>query len=151
MSVVSFKISGKPKSKTGSGVVRGFPPTTTLDVFSKGYVNCALWESYDTTTGRPFGLNFTITEIAPVSLRRMAQDCLHFQFNNHQSLMACYGPSYSRTEAGRDFWLTRNRQTEGFECRLVIPLAMRVILTQAALDWPPYALTIGPKQTLLGD
>jgi len=149
MSVVPFRGSRSSKLKSGLGVVRGFPPTITLDAFAKGYVDCALWESYD-GTGRALGLDFAIADIAASSLRRMAQDCTSFQSANRQDLIASYGLHYRQTDAGRDFWLSRNRRQGGFGSRPMIPERVRANLTQAAQAWTGYVLVIGLGRSLLG-
>lgn len=149
MTVLPFHGANTSRSNTGPGIVRGFPPTITLDVFSKGYVDCALWVSFDDTE-KPFGLRFGMNDIAAVTLRQMANDCLQFQRDNAEMLTASYRPHYSKLHAGRDFWLTRNRFQDGFLLRSELPEIVRVSLAEAAQAWSGYALAIGPVHGLLG-
>jgi hypothetical protein len=89
---------------------------TQLDKFTLAYIEAALWSTNDESTprgGEPLDANYSIDDIAPVTLATMVADCKEFQ-------RVCGVPSYnnplwSNAElAGHDFWLTRNGHGSGF-------------------------------------
>ncbi len=84
---------------------------TALDEFTKQYIETALWSSHDESTesgGEPMDRNYTIDDIAEGTLAGMMADCADFQ--------ASFGEFVAddRSQAGQDFWLTRNRHGAGF-------------------------------------
>lgn len=85
-----------------------------LDTFTIAYITCALWSSNDESTpqgGEPMDRNYSMTDIAPETLRSMRDDCARFQ-EAHAALIERAG--LSAESAGHDFWLTRNRHGAGF-------------------------------------
>ncbi len=80
---------------------------TKLDLFTRSYIECALWSSSD-DVGEPLDGLYTIDDIHPDSLADMIDDCQCFQIDNADDI----GDQSER--AGHDFWLTRNRHSAGF-------------------------------------
>uniref|UniRef100_A0A6M3KU12 Uncharacterized protein n=1 Tax=viral metagenome TaxID=1070528 RepID=A0A6M3KU12_9ZZZZ len=92
-----------------------------LDNFTRAYIECALWSSYDNSVGYrdedPLDKNHNIDDIDEETLGKMAQDCKKFQEENQSILEVLESPNphYSVEEiAGHDFWLTRNGHGAGF-------------------------------------
>lgn len=83
-----------------------------LDDFTQAYVECALWASYD-DTGEPLD-EFGIGDIMLDSLATMARDCIAFQTMASSFLEQAYASKYDCSQAGHDFWLTRNGHGTGF-------------------------------------
>lgn len=81
--------------------------TQHLDEFTKAYICAALWSSVD-GEGKPLDGWYTLNDIAPETLRRMEEDCKHFQRKHHDDILT------DLSRAGHDFWLTRNRHGSGF-------------------------------------
>lgn len=92
-----------------------------LDAFTLAYIVAALWSSTD-DDDVPMDEKYDIEDIAPETLRTMAEECKDFQSSNASLLEEAYSiPHYgSRGEysgpdrAGHDFWLTRNHHGAGF-------------------------------------
>jgi hypothetical protein len=53
-------------------------------------------------------------DISPESLARILGDCAKFQSDNAATLDLAYESDYDETQAGRDFWYTRNGHGVGF-------------------------------------
>lgn len=85
----------------------------TLDEFSQGYIDCALWASSDDE-----GDNldqFSADDIDPASLADMLADCKDFQESNWDDLQEyAEVTGHPLSYAGHDFWLTRNGHGAGF-------------------------------------
>lgn len=82
------------------------PTDTKLDQFTLAYIECALWSSTD-DDGEP--LDSGEHELAQETIDAMATDCAEFQ-RAHSELLE----DLSSSQAGHDFWLTRNRHGAGF-------------------------------------
>ena len=84
-----------------------------FDAFFDGYVECALWSSTDDSDpsgGKPLDeYDGDLTKKALASMRR---DCRGFLTAEVRAWLAEGG--WSDSEAGHDFWLTRNRHGAGF-------------------------------------
>ena len=84
-----------------------------FDAFFDGYVECALWSSTDDSDpsgGKPLDeYDGDLTKKALASMRR---DCRGFLTAEVRAWLAEGG--WSDSEAGHDFWLTRNRHGTGF-------------------------------------
>ena len=74
-----------------------------MDIFTKAYLECALWSSIDDNDD-PFDKNYSIEDIAPEDVKKMEADCAKFQAENH----------VTSEQAGHDFWLTRQHHGAGF-------------------------------------
>jgi len=86
----------------------------SLETFIRAYVECALWSSTDNsdeTGGEPLDKNYTADDIAPEARATMEADCASF-YNDpaNQEALALWDDS----QAGHDFWLTRNGHGAGF-------------------------------------
>lgn len=82
-----------------------------MDEFTRQYIETALWSTNDESTpagGVPMDANYDADDIHPDTLARMKADCAAFQAA-HADDIAC-DPS----QAGHDFWLTRNGHGAGF-------------------------------------
>lgn len=102
---------------------------TTLDNFTRAYITAALWSSTD-DEGEPLDDTFSVGDLAPESVARIAADCARFQAENSDALAEAYASDgyadiFSRHSgdceggdiaalAGHDFWLTRNGHGCGF-------------------------------------
>lgn len=83
-----------------------------MDNFTEAYIECALWSSTDNSRddgGDPLEDNHDVSDIAQKTLDSMKADCADFQEANANDL-ADIDPS----QAGHDFWLTRNGHGAGF-------------------------------------
>lgn len=76
-----------------------------LDTFTRAYVEAALWSSTD-DDGVPLDNTYSPEDIALQTLEQMILDCEAFQ--KHLT------PEEDETQAGHDFWLTRNGHGAGF-------------------------------------
>jgi hypothetical protein len=87
--------------------------TDFLDAFLDGYIACALWSSTDNsdpdTGGDPFDDNYDASDIHPLTRTAMHDDCADF-IVGAGDLLRDADPS----QAGHDFWLTRNHHGAGF-------------------------------------
>lgn len=96
----------------------------SLDTFTRAYIACALWSSTD-DNGNP--LDEHDGEMAAECLATMESDCSIFQNDNRDLLTMAYAdprwiaedqrhdkPAYDASQAGHDFWLTRNGHGAGF-------------------------------------
>lgn len=121
---------------------------STLDTFTRAYIECALWSSNDNADeqgGSPLDANYGVSDIAPDTLARMMQDCASFQSDNREQLDEC-GLSLERQ--GHDFWLNRNGHGSGFwdEGRLPVFSA----LSDASKVWGSFDLYIGDDNQIHG-
>lgn len=83
-----------------------------IDVFTKAYIDAALWSSMDESTesgGYPMDKNYGMNDIDQETLEKMAQDCYDFQIENKD-----YIPFKREIDAGHNFWLTRNGHGANF-------------------------------------
>lgn len=82
----------------------------SLDEFTEAYITCALWssvESYDNDAegyDRPLDEKHDVWDVSCKTLRAMIKDCAAFQAAN----------AVSSSQAGHDFWLSRNGHGTGF-------------------------------------
>lgn len=53
-------------------------------------------------------------DLAPDTLERIKTDCAKFQEVNRETLESAYATGYDESQAGRDFWYTRNGHGVGF-------------------------------------
>ena len=83
-----------------------------LEDFFAAYVKCALWSSSGPSDGEgaceTLDELFNESDIAPETMAAMRRDCADFLSQNRSLL----GERYS--QAGHDFWLTRNHHGSGF-------------------------------------
>ena len=82
-----------------------------LDTFTKTYIEAALWSSHDESDesgGEPMDANYGVEDIAEETIDKMAEDCAKFQRENEADIDG------KDSQAGHDFWLTRNGHGVGF-------------------------------------
>lgn len=82
--------------------------------FLDAYIEAALWSSTDESTpqgGEPLDDNYGPEDLTPETKAKMAEDCKKFQSENADTLSASGLPD---SQAGHDFWLTRNGHGSGF-------------------------------------
>lgn len=123
-----------------------------LDSFTRGYIECALWASYDESNesgGDPMDQNYSLEDIAPGTLSQMITDCERFQSENEE-LLRIYYQTVRRTDdspamsyAGHDFWLSRNGHGAGFFDRDNVDKDTRDKLQDAVKRCGPVDLYIG--------
>lgn len=77
-----------------------------IDTFTLAYIEAALWSSTD-DDGRPFDADYSWQDLAGETLAKMVADCSRFQAENDLD-------GYPSSNAGHDFWLTRNHHGCGF-------------------------------------
>jgi hypothetical protein len=81
-----------------------------LDTFTRAYIEAALWSSTDNSDeqgGKPLDANYSESDISEATLEKMKADCARFQAEQDIS-------GYGDSQAGHDFWLTRNGHGCGF-------------------------------------
>jgi len=81
----------------------------TLDEFTQGYVEAAMWTLTDDDGNSLDYLG--LHDIAPETLEKAKHDCKDFQESNRAALDST-GANDARH--GHDFWLTRNHRGAGF-------------------------------------
>jgi hypothetical protein len=81
-----------------------------MQEFIEAYAACALWSSID-DNGDPFDDKYSIDDIAPGAMDQMKRDCEDFVHHCGDLILQS---DMSMSQAGYDFWLTRNRHGTGF-------------------------------------
>lgn len=76
------------------------------DVFTEAYIRAALFSETD-SEGDALDANHDVHSIHPDTLAKMQRDCAAFQ-------EAHSGTTDDESQAGHDFWLTRNGHGAGF-------------------------------------
>jgi hypothetical protein len=84
------------------------PIEAKVALFVSGYVTCALWSSTDDNSD-PLDSNYGHGDIAEDTMLDMLIDC-HAFYKKAKYLIS----EKSLTQAGHDFWLTRNGHGAGF-------------------------------------
>lgn len=87
---------------------------TDIEAMFTAYVECALWSSNDESDdrgGEPLDQNYGWSDIPPETSAAMRADCESFARQNF-ALVEAEGGDWS--QAGHDFWLTRNDHGSGF-------------------------------------
>ena len=78
-----------------------------LEKFIESYIDCALWSTTG-EDGSPLDDDYGTDDIHPESLAQMREDCQSFLSQNQNAI------GVHLSQAGHDFWLTRNRHGAGF-------------------------------------
>lgn len=97
----------------------------TFESFVQAYWTCALWSSTEyaeptSSDGEPeeigpMDANYGIGDIEAATLEEGENDCRDFVLENLADLIAyCANHGQSMSQAGHDFWLTRNGHGAGF-------------------------------------
>ncbi len=117
-----------------------------IDRFTNGYIKAALWSEVD-GAHRPLSDQYTVGDIAPTALAKIAGECQRFQLDNADDLSEVQyrrrGRDVEALEeiAGHDFLLTRNGHGTGFGTRGFGKVGRR--LTHAARDYGPMPFYVG--------
>lgn len=77
------------------------------------YIHTALWSSVDENED-PFDLNYGPEDIAPEAKRQMREDVEDFLRSNQAMILTWGREGTAPSQAGHDFWLTRNGHGAGF-------------------------------------
>lgn len=115
---------------------------TQQQTFLDAYIECALWSSTD-DDGEPLD-QIDDLEISDQLREQMKSDAEDFQSANSQ----LYREAMSDSQAGHDFWLTRNGHGAGFWDRGLGKLGET--LTAKAKEYGGFGLYIGDDGKLYG-
>ncbi len=107
--------------------------------FLNAYLTCALWSSTD-DYNEPFDQNHSIDNFSSQTLKQATKDCTDFLLQNPNSLNDT-PDTYKVSQAGHDFWLTRNGHGSGFWDRDLDDAGES--LTQACEDWRELNVILG--------
>lgn len=113
-----------------------------MDTFTEAYLICALWSSTD-DDGRPLDDNYEIMDIAAETVAKAKEDCADFQTANAEDLA-----DIDSSQAGHDFWLTRNGHGAGFWDRGLGEVGDR--LTKASKAYGSVDLYVGDDGLIYG-
>lgn len=83
-----------------------------LDAFTRGYLEAALFSTNDESRedgGDPLDDNYGIADFAPEAIEKAKRDCARFRQANAADL-----EGFDESEAGADFWFTRNGHGVGY-------------------------------------
>ncbi len=119
---------------------------SALTQFVDQYIATALWSSNDNSDeqgGEPLDKNYSPSDIAPETRRKMFLDAVSFYKAN---LMDFDDPG----QAGHDFWLTRNEHGTGFWDR-DYPEKQAGRLTKASEAYGGFDLYIGDDGRIHGN
>ena len=86
-----------------------------MDEFTQGFIEAAIFT--ECHAGRPELEHADSNDISAESIVRIAYDCAAWQVANTELLEEAYTRNYDETQAGRDYWLTRNGHGAGFWSR----------------------------------
>lgn len=86
------------------------PIDNKMEFFMQGYITCALWSSTD-DSGDPLDSNHDRDNIDDATMVDMVIDCWTFVKNNQHIIE---GTDMTWSQAGHDFWLTRNGHGAGY-------------------------------------
>ena len=120
----------------------------TLDEFTHGYIECALWLLDENPPSGQYPetlLQRYFSNLAPETLLKMVADCAKFQEENADFLAKVSYPKNDSTDmahAGHDFWLTRCGHGAGFWDG-DLPEALGEALTAAAKIFGNVDLYVG--------
>lgn len=110
------------------------------EAFVDGYIACALWSTNDESDesgGNPIDDNYSEADIAPSAREALRADCDAFYAANAADISRVADDS----QAGHDFWLTRNGHGAGFWDRGLGALGER--LTKASKAFGEVNLYVG--------
>lgn len=125
-----------------------------LDDFALAYVTCALWSSSDNADdsgGSPLDSNYSVQDIAPETMAKMLADCSAFenQTAGIRTAMELAGLAWDASQAGHDFWLTRNHHGAGFWDRGLGEYGNQ--LTKVAHNFGGCDLSVGDDKKIYAD
>jgi len=85
----------------------------SLDAFTKGYLECALWTADNEDGDSLLNAGKTFADFSDESLQKAKAICEKFEIDNEPSLCSYYDAGLSADYAGHDAWLDRNRHGSG--------------------------------------
>lgn len=115
-----------------------------LDLFTRAYVEAALWSSMD-DEGDALQEKYGADDIAPEYLAKMVEDCREFQ-DAMGDILADAG---NAEQNGHDFWLTRCGHGAGFWDRGYAERVSR-LLTDECATWGNVDLYVGDDGRIYG-
>lgn len=118
---------------------------TDLTPIARHYLICALWSSTDNSDesgGSPLDENYSLSDIAPETLKQAQDDCNAF-VDEIVPILEAHGDSvaWDSEQFGHDFWLSRNGHGAGFFDRGNEPVWQE--LQRAAKAWGTVDLYVG--------
>lgn len=105
------------------------PIMNRLDQFTRAYLECALWSSVSDpaegeNNGEPLDANYSIFDLAPEAVEQAKRECKAFLETNRADIESGCSrttpdhdsgcKNLDESQAGHDFWLTRNGHGAGF-------------------------------------
>lgn len=90
-----------------------------VDDFMRGYIEAALWttrycEQDGTSTSDYLSDRYGIEDLGLETLAQIARDCQAFRFKMKEQLELVTANGYEWSQAGHDFWMSRDEQGCGF-------------------------------------
>lgn len=108
----------------------------TLDSFARGYVEAMFFTNCDSGHENEFIANeLGVERLTRESVAAIAADCAEFQELAAPLLELAYRHGYDESQAGRDFWFTRQRHGVGFWDRREIDVNV-YLLPSGDIDIP---------------
>ena len=107
-----------------------------MDEFTAAYVKCAIWNGVD-DDDVPLDTRFSSKDLAPDTVAAMVSDCARFQANNADDIEG------RNSQAGYDFWLSRNHNGAGFWETSDWPEAAGKRLTESCREFGECHLYVG--------
>lgn len=90
------------------------PSDSDIDEMVDAYIEAALWSESD-EDDNPLDSNYWAGDLGEGVREKMRADCAKFARENAAQIVACFGSGKcSWSQAGHDFWLTRNGHGCGF-------------------------------------
>lgn len=108
-----------------------------MDTFTKAYIECMLWASLD-DEDTPLDKNYTMLDISESLMWNISRDCEIFLDTYEEEI-----GEDNKSQAGHDFWLTRNGHGTGFWDREhIYGKQEATILTNACKDFGEYNVVV---------
>ena len=126
----------------------------SLDEFTRAYIECAIWTDESTQDESMIQATYDsevwdIENLSEEAADRMIADCKVFQYENR-----CYWvrvKEASDSQAGHDFWVTRNGHGVGFWDRpKIYGEHMATYLTEKCGRWPQVYMYEHENQLYIG-
>lgn len=95
-----------PQFEMATGGPQGYSDFMKLDTFTQAYVEALFF-----TEDEQLGDAGCFASLAPVTVKRIIADCEAFQLS---AACAAVAHDHDPSDAGHDFWLTRNGHGAGF-------------------------------------
>ncbi len=141
----SPKSTGKVRGSAAVYEFARLPQYDDLDEFTRSYIDAALWTDSE-QLGEDGIEDVAYRYFHVQTARKMIEDCHNFQSQNAALLDRAYRGGYEESQAGHDFWLTRNRHGAGFWDRDLGSLGRD--LTVAAYQFGEVDLYVGDDRAI---